>query len=152
MPASATARARAHQKLAEHLARNGLKQTHQREAILDAFVSAPGHLTSEEIHERVRDANPEIGTATVYRTLKLFCEAGIANAHHFRDGVTLYERTGGHHDHLICTDCGAIIEFESQEIEKEQDRIARSDGFRLLRHRHILYGACTREDCSRRRK
>jgi Fur family ferric uptake transcriptional regulator len=150
MPASAKARARAHQKLTEHLARHGLKQTHQREAILDAFMSADGHRTSEEIHERVRGGNPEIGAATVYRTLKLFCDAGIANAHHFRDGITLYEHTGGHHDHLICTECGAIIEFESQEIEKEQERIARGNGFRLLRHRHILYGACVKENCPRR--
>jgi Fur family ferric uptake transcriptional regulator len=152
MPASATARARAHQKLTDHLARHGLKQTHQREAILNAFISADGHLTSEEIHERVRGGNPEIGAATVYRTLKLFCEAGIANAHHFRDGVTLYEHTSSHHDHLICTDCGAIIEFEAKAIEKEQDRIARGHGFRLLRHRHILYGACIKEDCPRRGK
>jgi Fur family ferric uptake transcriptional regulator len=86
----------------------------------------------------------------VYRTLKLFCDAGIANAHHFRDGITLYEHTGHHHDHLICTDCGAIVEFESAAIEKEQDRIARSNGFRLLRHRHILYAACTKQDCPRR--
>jgi Fur family ferric uptake transcriptional regulator len=152
MPASATAIARAHQKLADHLARNGLKQTQQREAILEAFMGVEGHRTSEEIHELVRKDSPDIGAATVYRTLKLFCDAGIANAHHFRDGITLYEHTGVHHDHLICGDCGAIIEFESEEIEKQQDRIARSHGFRLLRHRHILYGTCTKENCPRRRR
>jgi Fur family ferric uptake transcriptional regulator len=152
MPASATATARAHQKLADHLARHGLKQTQQREAILDAFMGVEGHRTSEEIHELVRKENPDIGAATVYRTLKLFCDAGIANAHHFRDGITLYEHTGQHHDHLICSDCGAIIEFESEEIEKQQEKIARNHGFRLLRHRHILYGACVKENCPRRRR
>jgi Fur family ferric uptake transcriptional regulator len=145
MAVSQSSLARAQKKLAEHLERNGLKQTRQRDAILDAFIAAEGHHTSEEVHELVRGDHPEIGAATVYRTLKLFCEAGLASAHHFRDGVTLYERTGEHHDHLICTDCGTIIEFESDVIEREQIEVAASYGFELRRHRHILYGRC--ESC-----
>ena len=144
MPASATARARAHQKLTEHLARHGLKQTHQREAILDAFISADGHLTSEEIHELVRKESPDIGAATVYRTLKLFVDAGVANASTFRDGVTVYEHELHHHDHLICLGCGQIIEWECDEIEALQLQIARDHGYRLTRHRHHLFGYCPR--------
>ena len=135
---------RAHQKLSEHLSRHGLKQTRQREAILDAFLAAKGHVTSEELYEAVLHTSPDVGAATVYRALKLFCEAGVARAHHFRDGVTLYEREGHHHDHLICQGCGAIVEFERETIEEEQLKVAAEHGYVLTQHRHILYGLCPR--------
>jgi Fur family ferric uptake transcriptional regulator len=135
---------RAHEKLSEHLTRHGLKQTRQREAILDAFLAAKGHLTSEELYEAVLHTSPDVGAATVYRALKLFCEAGVARAHHFRDGVTLYEREGHHHDHLICQGCGAIVEFERETIEEEQRKVAAEHGYQLTQHRHILYGICPR--------
>ena len=134
----------AQDQLNDYLSQNGLKQTRQREAILRVFLAAEGHLTSEEVHEAVREGHPEIGAATVYRTLKLLCDAGIANAHHFRDGVTLYERRGRHHDHLICQSCGEIVEFRSEVIEREQDEVAKRHGYRLTKHRHILYGTCAR--------
>ena len=135
---------RAHQKLSEHLSRHGLKQTRQREAILDAFLAVKGHVTSEELYDAVRVQNPAVGAATVYRAIKLFCEAGLARAHHFRDGVTLYEREGHHHDHLICQGCGAIVEFEREAIEEEQLKVAAQHGYVLKQHRHILYGLCPR--------
>ena len=135
---------RAHQKLSEHLSRHGLKQTRQREAILDAFLAVKGHVTSEELYDAVRVQNPAVGAATVYRAIKLFCEAGLARAHHFRDGVTLYEREGHHHDHLICQGCGAIVEFEREAIEEEQLKVAAQHGYVLKQHRHILYGICPR--------
>jgi Fur family ferric uptake transcriptional regulator len=135
---------RAHKKLSEHLSRHGLKQTRQREAILDAFLAAKGHVTSEELYEAVLQLSPDLGAATVYRALKLFCEAGVARAHHFRDGVTLYEREGHHHDHLICQGCGAIVEFERETIEEEQLKVAAQYGYVLTQHRHILYGICPR--------
>ena len=135
---------RMHKLLEEHLARHGLKQTRQREAIFEAFVAAKGHVTSEELYEVVRARHPEVGAATVYRALKLFCDAGVARAHHFRDGVTLYEREGHHHDHLICTGCGAIVEFERALIEEEQEKVAVEHGYRLTQHRHILYGLCAK--------
>ena len=145
MPSSsAESDRRAHEKLAEHLSRNGLKQTRQRDAILDAFLHAKGHMTSEELYDKVRADAPEVGAATVYRALKLFCEAGLARAHHFRDGVTLYEREGHHHDHLICQGCGAIVEFERESIEEEQRSVAAEHGYVLTQHRHILYGICPR--------
>ena len=135
---------RAHQKLSEHLSRHGLKRTRQREAILDAFLAVKGHVTSEELYDAVRVQNPAVGAATVYRAIKLFCEAGLARAHHFRDGVTLYEREGHHHDHLICQGCGAIVEFEREAIEEEQLKVAAQHGYVLKQHRHILYGLCPR--------
>jgi Fur family ferric uptake transcriptional regulator len=133
---------RMHKLLEDHLARHGLKQTRQREAIFEAFAAAKGHVSSEELYEVVRARHPEVGAATVYRALKLFCDAGVARAHHFRDGVTLYEREGHHHDHLICTGCGAIVEFERALIEEEQEKVAAEHGYRLTQHRHILYGIC----------
>ncbi len=131
-----------HEKLTAHLARNGLKHTRQRDAILESFLKTHGHVTVEDLHERVRDEHPEIGAATVYRTLKLFCEAGIADAHHFREGITLYEHEVSHHDHLICLGCGSIIEFSNDLIEEEQVKIAVAHGYRLTQHRHHLFGYC----------
>ncbi len=133
---------RAHASLAEYLAQHGLKQTRQREAIMEAFLAREGHITSEELYERVREENPEIGAATVYRTLKLLCDAGIANAIHLRDDVTLYERSLAHHDHLVCLGCGEIIEFECDVIEERQLAIAKQHGYRLTHHRHHLFGYC----------
>ena len=131
-----------HERLTTHLARNGLKHTRQRDAILESFLKTSGHVTIEDLHERVRDEHPEIGAATVYRTLKLFCEAGIANAHHFREGITLYEHEVAHHDHLICLGCGSIIEFSNDLIEEEQVKIAAAHGYKLTQHRHHLFGYC----------
>jgi Fur family ferric uptake transcriptional regulator len=134
----------ARSRLNLYLARHGLKQTRQREAILDAFLASTGHVTSEDLHERVRTEHPEIGAATVYRTLKLFVDAGVANASTFREGVTVYEHELHHHDHLICLGCGQIIEWECDEIEALQLQIARDHGYRLTRHRHHLFGYCPR--------
>ncbi len=128
--------------LSRYLERHGLKHTKQREAILAAFLEASGHITSEEIFEKVRMSHPDIGFTTVYRTMKLLCEAGLADERHFDDGITRYEIPHEHHDHLICTRCGKIVEFECRMIETAQDEIAARYGFDLLRHRHELYGHC----------
>jgi Fur family ferric uptake transcriptional regulator len=135
---------RARHQLAEHLERQGLKHTRQRDAILQAFVESTGHVTSEQLYEAVRDRNPEIGAATVYRTLKLLCEAGVAQQRFFRDGVTLYEYEHHHHDHLICIGCGDIVEFRNDVIEEEQRKVATQHGYTLTNHRHHLYGECPR--------
>ena len=131
-------------QLSAFLTGQGLKQTRQRDTILKEFVSAKGHLTVEDLYERVRERNPEIGAATVYRTLKLFCEAGIASPIHFQAGVTLYEYRSAHHDHLICVGCGEIVEFECSMIEQSQLDIAAEYGYRLVNHRHDLYGFCAK--------
>jgi len=128
--------------LSRYLEQHSLKHTKQREAILAVFLEAAGHTTSEEIFEEVRQKHPQIGYTTVYRTMKLLCEAGLAHERNFEDGVTRYEIPHEHHDHLICTRCGRIVEFECQMIESAQDRIAAEYGFTLLRHKHELYGHC----------
>ena len=131
-----------HRALASYLEEHSLKHTKQREAILDVFVTVEGHITSEELFNRVRSVHPNIGYTTVYRTMKLLCDAGLATERHFDDAITRYEIAHEHHDHLVCTRCGKIIEFECAMIEHTQDEIAARYGFRVLRHRHELYGHC----------
>lgn len=132
-------------RLDTYLARQGLKHTRQREQILETFMGQSGHLTSEQLYREVEKRSPAIGAATVYRALKLFVEAGIATASQFRDGVTVYETRRAHHDHMLCLRCDKVIEFEDDEIERRQERIAGEHGFELVRHRHDLYGYCA--DC-----
>jgi Fur family ferric uptake transcriptional regulator len=134
-----------HRALASYLEEHSLKNTRQREAILDVFLRATGHVTSDELFQRVREEHPNIGYTTVYRTMKLLCDAGLATEHHFDDGITRFEIAHEHHDHLVCTRCGKIVEFECRMIEETQNQIAARYGFRLLRHRHELYGHCP--DC-----
>lgn len=132
-----------------YLVTQGLKSTRQRDLILDEFLRAGAHLSTEELYLRLREQHPHIGYATVHRTLKLFADCGIAEPRHFGDGQTRYESCGaeGHHDHLICTDCGAIVEFENSQIEALQESVARQHGFRIERHRLELYGRC--RECQR---
>jgi Fur family ferric uptake transcriptional regulator len=128
--------------LADYLDHHHLKHTKQREAILEAFLSAKGHITSEQLYQRVRERHANIGYTTVYRTMRILCDAGLASERHFDDGVTRYEVEHEHHDHLVCVRCGKIVEFECSMIESAQERIVKEYGFRLLRHRHELYGHC----------
>jgi len=128
--------------LARYLENHQLKHTKQREAILEAFLDASRHVTSDELFQSVRSSHSNIGYTTVYRTMKLLCDAGLAIERHFEDGVTRYEIEHQHHDHLVCTKCGRIIEFECGMIESAQNQIAERYGFRVLRHRHELYGHC----------
>jgi Fur family ferric uptake transcriptional regulator len=136
------------ESLARYLDDHNLRHTRQRDAILEIFLEARGHITSEQIYQRVRERHPNIGFTTVYRTMKLLCEAGLANERKFEDGVTRYEIEHEHHDHLVCVRCGKIVEFECKMIESAQNEIAGRYGFRVLRHRHELYGHCRscRED------
>jgi Fur family ferric uptake transcriptional regulator len=122
----------------------GLKSTRQRDIILEGFLSAPQHLSTEELYLKLKESNPGIGFATVYRTLKLFAESGIAREIHFGDGQTRYEHlhAGEHHDHLVCTRCGAIVEFENEAIEKLQTEVASQHGFTIINHKLELYGIC----------
>ena len=102
--------------LTRYLEDHRLKHTKQREAILDAFLEASGHITSDDLYQRIREKHPNIGFTTVYRTMKLLCEAGLANERHFDDGVTRYEIQHEHHDHLVCVRCGKIVDFECSII------------------------------------
>ncbi|GLI39794.1 transcriptional repressor [Geobacter hydrogenophilus] len=138
---------RAKQKIfQDYIARQGLKSTRQRDIILDAFLSSDRHLSIEELYLKLRAKHPNIGYATVYRTLKLFAESGIAREIHFGDGQTRYEHVseGEHHDHLVCTGCGTIIEFENESIEKLQDEVAVAHGFLIKHHKLELYGLCAK--------
>ena len=128
--------------LASYLEEHNLKHTRQRDLILDAFLDATGHITSEELHQSIKERDSSIGYTTVYRTLKLLVDAGLAQERNFDDGITRYEIEHEHHDHLVCTKCGRIDEFECAMIEKTQNEIAETYGFQLLRHRHELYGLC----------
>ena len=128
--------------LSAYLEAKSLKHTRQRDVILDAFLDAKGHVTSEELYQIVRAMNPNIGYTTVYRTMKLLVDAGIAQERHFDDGVARYEIEHEHHDHLVCLECGKIVEFESPLIEATQEQIAAEHQFILKRHRHELYGYC----------
>jgi Fur family ferric uptake transcriptional regulator len=134
--------------LAAYMARKGLRSTEQRRLIVETFFHSHSHITIEELLGQVRSADPRVGYATVYRTLKLLAESGVANERHFGDGVTRYELADGantHHDHLICIECHGITEFEEPRIESLQDEVARTYGFDLRTHKHELYGVCA--DC-----
>ncbi len=132
------------EQLTEYLAGQGLKSTSQRDTILKIFVDAGRHLSAEELYARVKKTHPGIGYATVYRTLKLLAGAGMAEERRFEDGFTRYEfkAAKGHHDHLICTRCGEIIEFENERIEALQQDVARKNRFLVKSHKLELYGLC----------
>jgi Fur family ferric uptake transcriptional regulator len=120
-----------------------LNTTSQREAIVEQFLRTRDHVSIDELLGKVRKRHPKVGYATVYRTLKLLVDSGLAVERQFGDGQARYEVVGDHHDHLICVKCGLILEFEDDEIERLQERIAaRMGGFTVLRHRHELYGLC----------
>jgi Fur family transcriptional regulator, ferric uptake regulator len=127
-----------------YLRRKRLKTTQQREAIVDAFLGSKGHVALEDLLTSARKRNPGVGLATVYRTVKLLEEAGLAHSRQFGSGHTLYEVAGqrAHHDHLICQQCNHIVEFENDEIEALQERVAHRFGFNITRHRHEIFGLC----------
>ncbi len=133
--------------LAEYLEQHNLKHTKQRELVLGAFLEARRHVSSEDLYQVVREKYPNVGYTTVYRTMKLLVEAGLATERHFDDGITRYEIEQEHHDHLVCVKCGKIQEFECDMIEETQRQIAERYAFRILRHRHELYGHCA--ECDR---
>ncbi len=122
----------------------GLKSTRQRHLILETFFQLDGHFSVEQLWAKVRERDRRVSVATIYRTMKLLSESGLAHARNFGDGQTRYEPAFGreHHDHLICTRCGAIIEFENDRIEQMQDAVARKHGFRVTSHKMELYGLC----------
>jgi len=145
-PASraATAPPREEQRvLAEYLTDHGLKRSAQREAILDAFLRAGSHVSVEDLLRIVKRREPGVGRTTIYRTLKLFQEAGLASEL-LLGGEARFEPLWNrdHHDHFVCISCGEIIEFQSPEIENLQDEIARGLGFTIEGHRHTIFGRC----------
>jgi Fur family ferric uptake transcriptional regulator len=124
----------------------GLHESTTRDLVVETFLSAREHLGLDDILQRVRARHPGVGMATVYRTMRLLEEAGLVQARHFGSGPTLYEVSVGrpHHDHLVCEECGQILEFVNEPIERLQEKVAAQHGFELLRHRHELFGVCAR--------
>jgi Fur family ferric uptake transcriptional regulator len=122
----------------------GLKATFPRLKILDIFhKSGERHLSAEDVYRALIAENVEIGLATVYRVLTQFEQAGILLRSQFDTGKAVFElNTGDHHDHMICTHCGTVVEFTDAEIEKRQHKIAKDHGFALESHSMVLYGIC----------
>ncbi|HPF22046.1 MAG: Fur family transcriptional regulator [Hyphomonas sp.] len=124
----------------------GLRMTEPRRVIARVLSTATDHPDAEELHRRANAEDASISLATVYRTVKLFEDAGIIQAHDFRDGRARYEEVPDeHHDHLINVKTGEVVEFHSDEIEELQEIIARKLGFRLVDHRLELYGVPLKE-------
>jgi Fur family ferric uptake transcriptional regulator len=130
----------------------GMLYSRQREQVLDIFLKMERHPTISDLYERVRKKNPKIGLATVYRAMKVICDAGLARETDFGDGLKRYEHEYGHehHDHLVCVKCGRIIEVISPEIEKIQSQLAKRHNFTPLRHRMQIFGTC--KSCQRKKK
>ena len=119
----------------------GMRMTEQRRVIARVLSEAHDHPDVEELHRRAHSVDPHISIATVYRTVRLFEEAGILAKHDFGDGRARYEETPEeHHDHLIDIQSGKVVEFHNDEIEDLQRRIAEKAGYKLVGHRLELYG------------
>lgn len=128
-------------KLEKLCAEKGLRMTEPRRVIARVLSIADDHPDAEELHRRANQLDASISLATVYRTVKLFEDAGIIQAHDFRDGRSRYEEVPEeHHDHLIDVKSGEVVEFHSAEIELLQEEIAKKLGYRLVDHRLELYG------------
>ncbi|MDQ6788498.1 MAG: transcriptional repressor [Acidobacteriota bacterium] len=135
------------QVFSEHIQKSGLRRTAQRDLILEIFLQTEEHLSSEDLYWLVQKQDESVGHTTVYRTLKLLTEAGLAREVRFGDGKTYYEHhyNHEHHDHMICTECGKVIEFFSPELEALQDAMAEKFDFLLTHHSLRILGVCS--DC-----
>ncbi|MCU0958356.1 MAG: ferric iron uptake transcriptional regulator [Hydrogenophaga sp.] len=136
----------------EELKSTGLKATLPRLKILDVFQNAKQrHMTAEDVFRVLLEERSDIGLATVYRVLMQFEQAGLLIRSNFESGKAVYElNEGQHHDHLVCLDCGRVEEFFDAEIEKRQQIVATSRGFKLQEHALSLYANCTKTDCPNR--
>ena len=128
----------------EALRERALKSTSQRDDIARVFFANDGHISVEELYRDVKKVNPKVGYATVYRTVRLLRECGLAAERHFHDGEARFENVEEehHHDHLICERCGRIVEFANDTIERLQEQVAQKLGFVITRHKMEIYGVC----------
>ena len=133
------------QVLAEYLRSNNLKVTPHRALILESFLSHEGHRSVDEICRTVKKQDARVGYTTVYRTMKLLADCGLAREIDLADGITRYEHlfNHDHHDHMICTECGLSIEFFDPAIEDAQDAACAELGFKASDHRLQIYGRCS---------
>ena len=142
-------------RLRTYVSENKMKTTQQRDRIAEVFFGMKDHLSAEQLLISVREVAPTVSLATVYRTLKLLTDAGLADARNFGDGQTRFEPAGDqeeHHDHLICITCGTMVEFVDDRIESLQHAVAKEHGFSIVNHKMELYGECHREECVSRSK
>ncbi|MGF1764364.1 ferric iron uptake transcriptional regulator [Aliivibrio kagoshimensis] len=128
----------------------GLKVTLPRLKILEIFQQPDcQHISAEDLYKKLLDLGEEIGLATVYRVLNQFDDAGIVTRHHFEGGKSVFELASQHHhDHLVCLDCGKVIEFTDELIEERQTSIAKSYNVKLTNHSLYLYGHCIDGSCA----
>jgi len=135
----------------------GLKATIPRVKILDLFqkahASGSRHMSAEDVHQQLAADDMDIGLATVYRVLTQFEQAGLLTRHFFESGRAVFElNEGGHHDHLVCLQCGKVEEFYDPEIEKRQAKVAKDRGFKVAEHALYLYADCTKVNCPNKKK
>jgi Fur family ferric uptake transcriptional regulator len=137
---------------AQSLKEIGLKATLPRRRILELFeTSKVRHLSAEDVYKALIGEGMDVGLATVYRVLTQFEQAGLLTRQHFETGKAVFElNQGGHHDHLVCLQCGRVEEFYDGEIEKRQSEIARKNGFELRGHSLALYADCVKPNCPQR--
>jgi Fur family ferric uptake transcriptional regulator len=130
--------------LAGYLRDKGLKQSSKRDRVLEVFLDTHDHLSTEDLHRLVKAKDPSIGYTTVYRTLKLLNDCGLAFEVDFQDGVVRYEHSLNRrtHHHMVCTSCGDSVEFFAPELEDVQGRIGVQFGFEPLRHTFQILGTC----------
>lgn len=135
-----------------HLRRVGLKHTAQRDIIVRAFLDTREHLSTDELYRLVKKKDDTIGFTTVYRTLKLLAECGLASEVAFNDGITRYEAVYNrrNHHHMVCTECGSSVEFFSPQIERLEKEIGRANHYATTRHTFQIYGIC--EACQKKSK
>jgi len=122
----------------------GLKNTEQRRTLIRTALANEGHFTAVDVHERLRDQGEHVSLATVYRALGLLEESGILEGHDFDDGQRRYERalTREHHDHLICLECRAVVEFQNPAIEDLQEQVLKEHGFEMVHHALTIFASC----------
>ncbi|TSA55083.1 MAG: transcriptional repressor [Planctomycetaceae bacterium] len=128
----------------EYLRSNGMLYSEQREQILDIFLKTENHPSINDLYDLVKKKHPQIGLATVYRTMRVICDVGLARETDFGGSIRHFEHKykHQHHDHLVCTKCGRIIEVMSPEIEKLQETLVRKHKFKAIRHRMEIFGLC----------
>lgn len=138
--------------LHQHLKKVGLKQTSQRDTILRTFLETHDHLSTDELHRLVQKRDAGIGFTTVYRTLKLLAECGLASEVAFHDGIARYEHQYNRrsHHHMVCTECGSSVEFFSSEVDQLEKEIGRVHNYATTGHTFQIYGVC--EDCRKRQR
>lgn len=136
----------------QYLRTHGLKMTKPREAILEAFLRTEGHLTIDDILREAKKIDAGVGQATVFRTIRLITDAGLAREALQEDGARTFEHLANHphHDHLLCTQCGKVIEFMNPVIEKEQQKIFTQYGFEPRGHMMELLGLCP--ECQKKQR